>query len=152
MDMKPIEERFWAKVDRRGLQDCWPWLGYRHHAGMGQIGVGRRQDGVMYVSRLAWQIANGPIPRGQYVLHKCDNPGCVNPNHLFLGTYRDNIHDMLSKRRHVYGAAHPGAKLNDAKVRSIRASSLSDTALAHQHGVSRRLIWKVRKGLSWKLA
>ena len=148
---KDITERFWSKVDKRGSHECWPWLGHLTKKGMGQIGVGRRGEGLVYVSRLSWQIAYGPIPESMCICHHCDNPACVNPVHLFLGTHRDNMDDMLQKRRHAYGTKHPAAKLNEQKVREIRVSKQSDYELAEYYGVSRRLIWKVRKRISWKL-
>ena len=80
-----------------GPDDCWEWTGARNKKGYGQFGAGY----VMYVaSRASWIISNGEIPAGMFVCHKCDNPPCVNPAHLFLGTNRDNVMDCVSKGRH----------------------------------------------------
>lgn len=89
------QERFNALVDQSGEDDCWIWKGYRTN------GYGRFQvhDKIYLASRIGWELANGPIPKGLLVCHHCDNPPCVNPKHLFLGTYKDNIHDMLRKGR-----------------------------------------------------
>jgi len=77
--------------------ECWEWRGGRHTFGHGS----KRIKGVMhYTHRLAWAWVNGPIPEGMCVLHHCDNPPCVNPNHLFLGTKADNNHDKMAKGRH----------------------------------------------------
>lgn len=91
-------ERFWAKVDRRGLSECWEW-----QAAIGPHGYGRlRYDGDNRLAhRLSWSLANGrPAPDDQVVMHTCDNPPCCNPEHLVLGTQVENIEDMVKKGRH----------------------------------------------------
>lgn len=92
-------ERFWQKVDRRGNEQCWIWISVRNSDGYGQFRTGGAFMDKAH--RESWRMANGPIPEGLSVLHRCDNPSCVNPNHLFLGTQQDNIADMLRKGRHV---------------------------------------------------
>lgn len=98
---------FWTKVEKRDVSACWPWKG----SVMGE-GYGRYRQA--YTHRLAWMLANGPIPAGLFVLHKCDNPPCCNPDHLFLGTQADNVRDRDAKGRHWVpsGERHPCAKLN----------------------------------------
>lgn len=102
----PLAERFWAKVDKRGPDECWPWLGGTSD-GYGVIGVGRRAEGVKRATHIAWTLEHGvPLPDGMDALHKCDNPPCVNPKHLFPGTQADNVKDMLAKGRHSHGRRH----------------------------------------------
>lgn len=142
--------RFWSKVDKSG--ECWTWMAATAGPlGYGVIGITRER--MVYAHRLSWEMANGPIPAGMYVLHHCDNPKCVRPEHLFLGTIKDNVADMDAKGRRrslpPRGTANPNAKLDEAAVRLIRASSESDAALAIDLGVSTTLVRKVRLREAW---
>lgn len=97
--MRPsMEERFWSKVDLKGPDDCWEWQASKLPDGYGSFGV--RSRVVDKAHRVSWVLKNGPIPDGMSVCHRCDNPPCVNPDHLFLGTQQDNMKDMVSKGRH----------------------------------------------------
>ena len=103
-----IDVRFWAKVQK--TPRCWPWVGGKKGGGYGIFRVDRKPVGA---HRISWQLHNGPIPEGMAVLHKCDNPPCVRPGHLYLGTEADNGRD-----RRVRGRTHSG--LSIAQVRQIR--------------------------------
>jgi hypothetical protein len=109
--------RFWAKVDKRGPDECWPWIGAKNPFGYGKISNGKR--GVQAKAhRVAYEIAVGLPPGDLVVRHKCDNPPCVNPSHLEAGTQADNVHDMVSRGRHyrkkTCAKGHP---LNSTRVR-----------------------------------
>lgn len=112
--------RFWSRVAIAGRDDCWEWKGYTTPYGYGQIGDGQR---VLSTHRTSWELSVGPIPDGAVVCHKCDNPPCVNPDHLFIGTHQDNCDDKMRKGRHVTrrGTDHPFAKLTDGQINEIRA-------------------------------
>ncbi len=109
-------------MDTRSVEKsngCWEWNGYRGPKGHGQFtsyGVSSR-----LAHRVAWEFTNGPVPDGLCVLHRCDNPPCCNPDHLFLGTIADNNRDMFEKGRQQRGEGHYFARFTDAQVREIRA-------------------------------
>lgn len=87
------QNRFWLKVAK--VKDgCWEWLASKNEAGYGIFGVGKDTD---KAPRISWRLINGKIPTGLIICHKCDNPGCVNPDHLFLGTHKDNRQDAIKK-------------------------------------------------------
>jgi hypothetical protein len=88
--------RFWAKVDK--TTDCWLWTGGKHRQGYGQISIARK---MALAHRVSYELEVGPIPPGMSVLHKCDVPGCVRPDHLFTGTQKDNMADCARKGRTV---------------------------------------------------
>lgn len=130
---------------------CWLWLGPVDEDGYGAS----KLFGERRAHRAAWTMANGPIPPGASILHRCDNPPCINPDHLFLGDPTSNMKDRAAKGRYVKGDAHhwharpetvqrgerhPGSKLSDAEVAEIRAlyatGEHTQTALALRYGVS----------------
>jgi len=142
--------RFFFDVEISRVGHCWVWTAATDRDGYGHIAVNGEQS---QAHRVAWELANGPIPDGLCVLHTCDNPPCVNPAHLWIGTRADNTADMMAKGRHLshVGTNHPSAKLNDQAVRDIRASaSLSCAEVAAKHGVSERTVHRIWRGETWK--
>jgi hypothetical protein len=111
-----IKDRFWSKVAIKGADECWEWKASRYPGGYGKFSI---KDRYQQAHRLAWRLSNGEIPSGQNILHKCDNPPCVNPNHLFLGTQTDNMHDMMAKNRHNFN----GLLLGTSALRMANDSS-----------------------------
>jgi hypothetical protein len=153
--LRPLAERFWEKVDKRGPDECWLWLASQHQFGYGQINVHGRP---IAASRIAYELTNGPIPEGLEALHTCNNPPCCNPNHLYAGTQTDNMQDA-KRAGHLYqfplkpGTLYPKAKLNDDKVRYIRETYATGTVklkdLGVQFGVSEEMIWLIVHRKKW---
>lgn len=141
----PLRDRFEAKV--QCTESCWLWRGARYPAGYGVIWSGGKN---VFAHRASWELAHGQIPDGQCVLHRCDNPSCVNPEHLFLGTKGENCSDRSAKGRDAFGESNGMAKLTDERVRSIRRDQRSDTVLGHIYGVSRMAIAYVRARRTWR--
>lgn len=145
-----LEERFQSRVDVRGPEECWPWTGPCVQAGYGVLW----RDGNNYgAHRVAWELANGPIPKGLFICHHCDNPPCCNPAHLFLGTQAENDADRTMKGRSSRGARHPDSKLNENAVRVIRrrfAAGEHAHDLAAEFGVSKTTLWQAATRKTWR--
>ncbi len=145
-----FQRHFWSRVVASG--DCWLWMGGRTRS-YGHIW---RDGRMIRVHRLAWELLVAPIPEGVCVLHHCDNPLCVNPKHLFLGTHADNRADCVAKNRHSVGERHGMAKLTSGEVRWIRkayaAGLETQQELADRFGVSQYATWAIIHPLTWKHA
>jgi hypothetical protein len=150
MKIKPLIERFEERYIPIPESGCWLWIGATtEDGGYGQISQDYRR---MLAHRLSWELYNGPIPEGMNVLHHCDTPSCVNPKHLFLGTQLDNAKDCWSKNRHSFpiGELHPGSKLTEDQVKTIRLSSQKSQILADEYNVTVGLIKHIRHRRLWK--
>jgi hypothetical protein len=160
---RPVAERFWEKVSKDGpvpahrpdLGPCWLWTGgiNRQRGGYGMFAL--RKGVIRRSHRIAWELASGADPGGLWVLHHCDNPPCVRPEHLFLGTPRDNSGDMEAKGRgnHPHGSARPQAKITEADVLAIREArqqGATGAELARQYGVHRTAIYHICQRDYWK--
>lgn len=131
---------------RAGADECWEWQGFKHK-GYGRIRIGANAVGA---HRVRYQLENGPIPDGLTVLHRCDNPGCNNPAHLFLGTNLDNNRDRDAKQRQARGDRAPTAKLTEDAVRRLRSGALNPSEAAAYYGVTDRTITAAKAGITWR--
>lgn len=146
--------RFWSKVNKRKPTDCWEWTARRNEDNYGGFDLESGKRGVK-AHRLAYYICNGSDPGQNEVCHTCDNPPCVNPAHLFLGTHTDNMRDSAKKGRspkHFQGINNPKAKLTVEQVQQIRKLTGTSTEIATHFGVSISTVGRVRRGTSWKNA
>lgn len=147
-----VSERFWSKVERS--DECWEWKGARFPAGYGIFSTSHGRSGVSQrAHRAAWQLSYGPIPPGLVVCHRCDNPPCVRPDHLFLGTNATNQRDMTKKGRGRNGTRNGRALLTETaipEIRRRRALGESTRAIAADFGVSPGAIWFITTGKHWK--
>lgn len=153
-----IKERFLLHVnipdDPNG---CWEWTGSKNSSGYGQLGI----DGKLYlVHRISYALFVGMIPDDMLVCHVCDDPKCVNPDHLFLGTYKDNMHDMISKHREDHSKSAKGErngrtqrKLTNEIVYQIREmieQGHTNTEIARNFGVKQNTISQIKTKRNWK--
>lgn len=137
---------------------CWDWSGFKNYFGYGRLMIldtdGKRKPRSAH--RLSWELYRGPIPAGKCILHRCDNPSCSNPDHLFIGTKKDNTQDMMKKGRHghVTGERHGKAKLNNETVIAVRyAYALSGCLqkdLANSVGVDSSVMSEILSRKTWK--
>ncbi|HEX7995140.1 MAG TPA: hypothetical protein VF506_14555 [Streptosporangiaceae bacterium] len=132
-----IERRFWTHVDKRGLDDCWEWTGSRRQNGYGQLNISRYPH---KAHRLSFFIAFRWEPPS--VLHKCDNPPCVNPRHLFGGTQKENMADCSAKHRYSR-QIQPAVK---STVLALFECGMAQRAIARQVGIDRRSVGRIVKG------
>lgn len=179
-----LSNRFWSKIDRSGPTmpqmdtRCWTWTGSKDSKGYGQISL----SGKLHLAhRLAFVLTGSTFPEGKsHCLHRCDNPACCNPSHLFAGSHKDNMTDKIKKGRNnpatgersgarlhpermargdangsrLYperrprGESHANSKLTDAQCSYIRASPLTQVAIARELGVSKSQIGNIRRGES----
>lgn len=151
-----IIQRFWSKVRKRS-RGCWEWTGAMGGPKRSRYGHFKVLGKTMVAHRFAWIARRGEIPDGMIICHHCDNPKCVNPEHLFIGTHSDNAIDSSRKGRRsrhgnhkTFGVIHPHAKLTDSDVRRIRQSPLSSRALGLILKVSHTVILRARRGVGWK--
>lgn len=156
---RTLEEEFWKRIPKGNPDECWPWK--NQDSGYGQLTFNRKN---MSAHRVCWEIHFGPIPNRLHVLHRCDNPPCCNPSHLFLGTNLDNIEDKINKNRqangqnvrknheHLKGELINTAEFSDEQIMEIRRRDSigeSPTLIASAFGTSRSYIAQIVSGGCW---
>jgi hypothetical protein len=150
MDQRLIE-RFHAKY-RKDESGCWIWIASCAGQGYGQIKLpGERRQ--IYAHRLSYLIHKGELPDGKQICHTCDNPKCVNPDHLFVGTSQDNHNDMTKKKRHTYGEKSATAKATTKDVLQMKAmiqAGVPQTKIASLFGLHQSTISKINRAERWK--
>jgi len=140
-----MQKRFEAKFTK--AEGCWLWHGATAPGGYGSFGVPGRTT---VAHRVAYELYVGTIPEGTFVLHKCDTPACVNPDHLFLGSHQDNMRDKWAKGRQSHvGQRNPKAKLTEEDVLAIRADPRSYTAIAEDYPVTSTTIGGIKRRERW---
>lgn len=142
-------ERLFSKAEILD-SGCIQWTAAKNKFGYGKIACGKGRWGLAH--RVAWAAANGAIPEGMEVCHRCDNRACINPDHLFLGTHAENMRDCKNKGRAKAhrGESNPRSKLTESDVLAIRSSSLSSDDESIVYGVSSVLVRKIRQRKLWK--
>lgn len=146
---------FWARVNKLGPDKCWEWTGVRNHRGYGKIHFGRQNT---YAHRASYVVHKGRIPDGLCVLHSCDNPPCVNPNHLIAGTQLENIRDCIIKKRKnpPRGESHAHRKVTEEIVKQMRSRYQPHDpvngacALAREFGLSNSATNQIVNRVTWK--
>jgi hypothetical protein len=144
-------KNFWLKVDKRDPDKCWNWLAYKNTRGYGTVFL---RPTVYLAHRIMYYLATGKKPGPLCVCHTCDNPGCCNPAHFFLGTLSDNSVDMRAKGRGyisvIKGVDIWNAKLTEEQVLEIRASGETQRVTAAKYGIAQSAVSKIKSRLTWK--
>lgn len=149
---RPVSERFFEKVEPVTESGCWLWTASTNRSGYGQFMIKPRP---YLAHRVSWSLLRGSIPEGMHVLHKCDTPACVNPDHLFLGTDADNVKDMYAKGRQGLGNRLCGERHGMAKipVDVVKAVFLADSGtqkqIAERFGITESSVNAIRSGRQW---
>jgi len=144
-----VWERFWDKVRTGATKECWPWTASKLPNGYGQFWLHSRID---KAHRVVYELSRGPIPSGLWILHTCDNRGCVNPAHLYAGTHKDNMRDMVIRGRSNTGEKNQRHKLSSvevAEIRKLRSWGMVQRDIAEHFGVAQTTVSKIATGLRW---
>ena len=144
-----LKELFWKKVDKSG--PCWVWIASTLKSnGRGQFPTARRYGFSSSAYRFSWQLHYGNIPTGEFICHRCDNPLCVKPEHLFLGTQLDNMRDAREKGRTAWGERNPRSTSNEKLIQEVRNFPGTHQEASDHFRIPRRRVISYRRGESWK--
>lgn len=148
---KFVPAPLWFEYQIEKSAECWVWKGATFPSGYGMFWTGHRKEGT---HRYAYELWRGPIPKGMLVCHKCDNKPCCNPDHLFLGTHADNMHDAQRKGLFIpgdhSGERNGGHKLTAGQVLEIRRSDAPTRLISEQYGIGYAAIQNIRAGRTWR--
>jgi hypothetical protein len=150
--MRPLADRFWEKVNRRGPTECWPWTAATNEHGYGVMNPGRHSGPTIKAHRVSAELAGMDIA-GRAVLHSCDNPPCVNPAHLRPGTLADNGADMAARDRSMHGSRNPNSRLTEPEVAVIKRlvlEGIEHRVIAARFDVSRATVSYIAEGKTWR--
>ena len=142
-----VLERFSKGI--RVTPGCWLWLKSKDTKGYGLLRVNGKQE---KTHRVSYRLFVGPIPDGLHICHRCDTPACVNPDHLFTGTNKENMEDRERKGRGVrqFGEAHHNAKITMDIARAIRTDSRKQREIGAAYGISQHTVWQVKQNIIWR--
>lgn len=149
-----MAERFWSKVDKTAGYgpngDCWVWTAHKDAFGYGSFN--RRGYSGRTAHRASYELNTGPIPEGMVIRHKCDNPSCVRPDHLDIGTHQDNSDDQVSRgrQRAPRGTKHHSNRLTEDQARAIHGDQRCEKEIAAEYGVTTAAVWLIRNERNWK--
>lgn len=143
---------FWSKVRKEDPEDCWEWTGAKSPRGYGVFGWAYKLGYEQRAHRFSWILHHEMIPPGLFICHKCDNPGCVNPNHLFIGTTQQNTQDREYKLRGnaPKGSGNGLSKLTEELVEKIRKDPRSSRNIAKDLKVSHMTVLRAKNGKTWR--
>lgn len=158
--MKTLKQRFDEKLAPDPVTGCWEWTAKRKD-GYGLIRSGGKGSPMLLAHRASWLLHRGEIPRGVVVMHKCDNRGCANPDHLALGTQKDNMQDMIGKGRagmrgkhgnHAFGERQGSAKLTSEKARAIFLATGLYHEIGAMYGTTKHTVFRIKNRSQWRHA
>jgi hypothetical protein len=145
---------FWSKVDKRLDDECWEWTAGKLKRGYGQFTAAYHHGYSRLAHRFSYLISHGELSEELMVCHACDNPSCVNPKHLFLGTHADNMQDCVSKGRHYHaefqGESHWKARLTESDIIAIRSDSRTLSAIGRDYGCSKSHVGHIKNRRIWR--
>ena len=147
----PIEQRFWNKVDIRGKDECWNWTAAKNKLGYGFVMYNRV---CTQAYRVAWVLTYGGSIHDVYLCHKCNNPSCVNPKHLYAGSHAENMRDKVAAgtARGLIGSKNPKAKLSERDVVKIKrelSRGVLVSKIANEYHIGWNAIWRIKRGIYW---